>query len=62
MGEQVNVKMNRYKFSGNAGIYFIDFATSEAVAKALTLNDQMITNTSRPCKLNWDIGGGLPSL
>ncbi|KFX92486.1 hypothetical protein O988_06253, partial [Pseudogymnoascus sp. VKM F-3808] len=59
MGEQVNVKMIRDKFSGNAGYCFIDFTTPEAAAKALSLNGSMIPNTSRPFKLNWASGGGL---
>lgn len=59
MGEQVNVKMIRDKFSGNAGYCFIDFASSASAAKALSLNGSMIPNTSRPFKLNWASGGGL---
>ncbi|KAK8163879.1 mRNA binding post-transcriptional regulator [Phyllosticta citrichinensis] len=60
MGEQVNVKMIRDKFSGNnAGYCFVDFQTPEAAAKALSLNGQMIPNTNRPFKLNWASGGGL---
>lgn len=38
MGESVNVKMIRDKFSGNAGYCFIDFASPAAAAKALSLN------------------------
>ncbi|KAG9248523.1 hypothetical protein BJ878DRAFT_433150, partial [Calycina marina] len=59
MGEQVNVKMIRDKFSGNAGYCFIDFSTPNAAAKALSLNGSMIPNTARPFKLNWASGGGL---
>ncbi|KAI9640904.1 hypothetical protein NHQ30_010745 [Ciborinia camelliae] len=59
MGEQVNVKMIRDKFSGNAGYCFIDFSSPAAAAKALSLNGSMIPNTSRPFKLNWASGGGL---
>lgn len=59
MGESVNVKMIRDKFSGNAGYCFIDFASPAAAAKALSLNGSMIPNTSRPFKLNWASGGGL---
>ncbi|KAL1958851.1 hypothetical protein VTO42DRAFT_3688 [Malbranchea cinnamomea] len=60
MGEQVNVKMIRDKFSGsNAGYCFVDFATPAAAAKALTLNGTPMPNTSRPFKLNWATGGGL---
>ncbi|RAL63213.1 hypothetical protein DID88_004291 [Monilinia fructigena] len=51
MGEQVNVKMIRDKFSGNAGYCFIDFASPAAAAKALSLNGSMIPNTSRPLSL-----------
>ncbi|CZR50872.1 probable negative growth regulatory protein NGR1 [Phialocephala subalpina] len=59
MGESVNVKMIRDKFSGNAGYCFIDFSSPAAAAKALSLNGSMIPNTSRPFKLNWASGGGL---
>jgi len=60
MGENVNVKMIRDKFSGsNAGYCFIDFATPAAASKALTLNGQLIPNSNRPFKLNWATGGGL---
>lgn len=59
MGESVNVKMIRDKFSGNAGYCFIDFASPAAAAKALSLNGSMIPNTARPFKLNWASGGGL---
>ena len=79
MGEQVNVKMIRDKFSGfvacravmrwhiltlgafrnYAGYCFVDFASSAAAAKALTLNGGMIPNSARPFKLNWASGGGL---
>ncbi|KAF2174904.1 mRNA binding post-transcriptional regulator [Zopfia rhizophila CBS 207.26] len=60
MGEQVNVKMIRDKFSGsNAGYCFVDFPTPAAAAKALTLNGQLIPNSNRPFKLNWASGGGL---
>ncbi|KAF2758798.1 RNA-binding domain-containing protein [Pseudovirgaria hyperparasitica] len=62
MGETVNVKMIRDKFSGdsnNAGYCFIDFASSQAAAKALGLNGQLMPNTNRPFKLNWASGGGL---
>ena len=75
LGEQVNVKMIRDKFSGyisfllplglcsnlgsNAGYCFIDFASPAAAAKALTLNGTLIPNSNRPFKLNWASGGGL---
>ncbi|MCJ1350258.1 MAG: hypothetical protein MMC33_000239 [Icmadophila ericetorum] len=59
MGEQVNVKMIRDKFSGNAGYCFIDFTSPAAAAKALTLNGTIIPNSNRPFKLNWASGGGL---
>ncbi|OJD21393.1 hypothetical protein ACJ73_07266 [Blastomyces percursus] len=60
MGEQVNVKMIRDKFSGsNAGYCFVDFTTPAAAAKALTLSGTPIPNTSRTFKLNWASGGGL---
>jgi RNA recognition motif-containing protein len=59
MGETVNVKMIRDKFSGNAGYCFVDFASPDAASKALTLNGQLIPNSNRPFKLNWASGGGL---
>lgn len=60
LGEQVNVKMIRDKFSGsNAGYCFVDFASSAAAAKALQLNGTLIPNSNRPFKLNWASGGGL---
>ncbi|CAI6339260.1 unnamed protein product [Periconia digitata] len=59
MGENVNVKMIRDKFSGNAGYCFVDFANPAAAAKALQLNGQLIPNSNRPFKLNWASGGGL---
>ena len=45
--------------SSNAGYCFIDFQSPAAAAKALTLNGQIIPNSSRPFKLNWASGGGL---
>lgn len=60
MGEQVNVKMIRDKFSGsNAGYCFVDFSNPEAASKALTLNGSQIPGSGRPFKLNWASGGGL---
>lgn len=45
--------------SSNAGYCFVDFGSSAAAAKALTLNGQPIPNSNRPFKLNWASGGGL---
>ena len=60
LGENVNVKMIRDKFSGsNAGYCFVDFQNSSAAGNALQRNGQMIPNTQRPFKLNWASGGGL---
>jgi RNA recognition motif-containing protein len=59
LGENVNVKMIRDKFSGNAGYCFVEFQNPAAAAKALTLNGTQIPNSSRPFKLNWASGGGL---
>jgi RNA recognition motif-containing protein len=59
LGENVNVKMIRDKFSGNAGYCFVEFQTPAAAAKALGLNGTPIPNSSRPFKLNWASGGGL---
>lgn len=59
-GEVVNVKMIRDKFTGNnAGYCFIDFASTEAASKAITLNGQPVPNSNRTFKLNWASGGGL---
>lgn len=60
MGEQVNVKMIRDKFSGsNAGYCFVDFSSTAAASKALSLNGTIIPGTTRMFKLNWASGGGL---
>jgi RNA recognition motif-containing protein len=59
LGENVNVKMIRDKFSGNAGYCFVEFQNPAAAAKALTLNGTQIPNSTRPFKLNWASGGGL---
>jgi len=59
LGENVNVKMIRDKFSGNAGYCFVEFSNPAAAAKALTLNGTQIPNSTRPFKLNWASGGGL---
>lgn len=45
--------------SSGAGYCFIDFQSSEAAAKALTMNGSTIPNSTRPFKLNWASGGGL---
>jgi RNA recognition motif-containing protein len=59
LGENVNVKMIRDKFSGNAGYCFVEFQNPAAAAKALTLNGTQIPQCNRPFKLNWASGGGL---
>ncbi|KAF2107615.1 hypothetical protein BDV96DRAFT_297722 [Lophiotrema nucula] len=59
MGKQVNVKMIRDKFSGNAGYCFVDFPSPAEAEEALHLNGQLIPNSNRPFKLNWASGGGL---
>ncbi|KAI9096257.1 hypothetical protein DFS34DRAFT_581585 [Phlyctochytrium arcticum] len=60
LGENVNVKMIRDKFSGgNAGYCFVDFTTNAGAVKQLnTINGTMIPGTSRVFKLNWASGGG----
>lgn len=45
--------------SSNAGYCFVDFASPQAAAKALSLNGQQMPNSNRPFKLNWASGGGL---
>ncbi|KAF2666829.1 RNA-binding domain-containing protein [Microthyrium microscopicum] len=59
MGETVNVKMIRDKFTGNAGYCFVDFTSPQAAAKALAVNGQPMPNSQRTFKLNWASGGGL---
>lgn len=59
MGETVQVKVIRDRSSGNAGYCFVEFATSEAAQKALTLTGTPVPNSSRVFKLNWASGGGL---
>ncbi|WYZ42439.1 hypothetical protein EsH8_VI_000138 [Colletotrichum jinshuiense] len=58
-GEPVNVKVIRDKTSGNAGYCFVEFASSEAASKALTLNGSPVPNSNRAFKLNWASGGGI---
>lgn len=45
-GETVNVKVIRDKNSGNAGYCFVEFQTTEAATKALTLNGSAVPNSS----------------
>ena len=45
--------------SSNAGYCFVDFSSSAAAAKGLSLNGTVIPNSQRPFKLNWASGGGL---
>ncbi|KAG9297569.1 hypothetical protein G9A89_007644 [Geosiphon pyriformis] len=61
LGEQVNVKFIRDKFTGqNAGYCFVDFVSNAAAVKALSqVNGTLIPNTQRVFKLNWASGGGL---
>lgn len=60
LGEEVNVKVIRDKFSGsNAGYCFVEFASPDAANNALKYNGTLISNTNRPFKLNWASGGGL---
>ncbi|ROT37137.1 RNA-binding domain-containing protein [Sodiomyces alkalinus F11] len=58
-GENVNVKVIRDKNSGNAGYCFVEFSTTEAASKALTLNGNPVPNSARMFKLNWASGGGI---
>ncbi|CAG8825963.1 2024_t:CDS:2, partial [Racocetra persica] len=61
LGENVNVKFIRDKFTGaNAGYCFVDFVSNAAAVKALsTVNGTLIPGTNRVFKLNWASGGGL---
>ncbi|CAG8589686.1 6335_t:CDS:2 [Acaulospora colombiana] len=61
LGENVNVKFIRDKFTGaNAGYCFVDFVSNAAAVKALsTVNGTPIHGTNRVFKLNWASGGGL---
>ncbi|KAF5115605.1 hypothetical protein DV454_002208 [Geotrichum candidum] len=57
-GESVKVKFIRDKFTGgHLGYCFIEFTSPESAAKALSLNGQIIPNSSRFFKLNWASGG-----
>lgn len=59
-GENVTVKIIRDKYSGaNAGYCFVDFGSSAAANKALSLNGQPMPNSGRNFKLNWASGGGI---
>lgn len=46
-------------FSSNAGYCFVDFSSTQAASKALSLNGSQMPNSQRPFKLNWASGGGL---
>ncbi|KAJ1569777.1 hypothetical protein HK096_001784 [Nowakowskiella sp. JEL0078] len=61
LGENVNVKMIRDKFTGgNAGYCFVEFLTNASASKHVTtLNGTLIPGTNRVFKLNWASGGGL---
>ncbi|KAJ3123845.1 hypothetical protein HK098_001590 [Nowakowskiella sp. JEL0407] len=61
LGESVNVKMIRDKFTGgNAGYCFVEFTSNAAAAKHVTsLNGTLIPGTNRVFKLNWASGGGM---
>ncbi|TPX41134.1 hypothetical protein SeLEV6574_g06236 [Synchytrium endobioticum] len=61
MGENVNVKMIRDKFTGgNAGYCFVDFGNTQSAAKMLqSLNGTLIPQTNKVFKLNWASGGGV---
>lgn len=57
-GESVKVKFIRDKFTGgHLGYCFIEFTSPESASKALSLNGQIIPNSSRFFKLNWASGG-----
>lgn len=43
----------------NAGYCFVEFPTTEAASKALSLNGQPVPNSARMFKLNWASGGGI---
>lgn len=61
LGENVQVKMIRDKYSGqNAGYCFVDFGNNASAIKALTnLQGSFIPGTNRPFRLNWASGGGM---
>ncbi|KAI8814760.1 hypothetical protein BJ742DRAFT_653864, partial [Cladochytrium replicatum] len=61
LGETVNVKMIRDKFTGgNAGYCFIEFQShANAVNQLTQVNGTLIPGTNRVFKLNWASGGGL---
>ncbi|KAJ3341378.1 hypothetical protein HDU93_005014 [Gonapodya sp. JEL0774] len=60
MGENVQVKMIRDKFTGGYANYcFIEFPTNAAAAAALAkFQNQMIPNANKIFRLNWASGGG----
>lgn len=47
------------RVSSNAGYCFVDFSSTAAASKALSLNGTIIPGTTRLFKLNWASGGGL---
>jgi len=59
LNEIVQVKVIRDRNSGNAGYCFVEFNSSEAAQKALSLTGTPVPNSSRVFKLNWASGGGL---
>ncbi|KAL1915152.1 uncharacterized protein VTP21DRAFT_7633 [Calcarisporiella thermophila] len=60
LGEQVNVKMIKDRFTGQpAGYCFIEFSNPVAAQKALSYNGLPVAGTDRTFKLNWATGGGL---
>nr|CAG8603593.1 14874_t:CDS:2 [Entrophospora candida] len=60
LGENVNVKIIRDRFTGaNAGYCFVDFVSNASAVKALTtVSGAAIPGTNRVFKLNWATGGG----
>ncbi|KAG5462084.1 MAG: hypothetical protein BJ554DRAFT_5623, partial [Olpidium bornovanus] len=61
VGENVQVKMIRDKYSGqNAGYCFVDFGNHPSAVKALaTLQGTFMPGTNRAFRLNWASGGGM---
>ncbi|EEB05460.1 RNA-binding protein [Schizosaccharomyces japonicus yFS275] len=60
LGENVNVKIIRDRYSGlNAGYCFVEFNSPASAMKAMSLNGTVIPGTNRFFKLNWASGGGL---
>lgn len=63
IGENVQIKLVRNKYSDSSNYCFVDFASPDAAQKALSmLNGTLMPNSNRPFRLNWASGGGAQEL